>query len=170
MEIRYVLGSAKKLPFKDETFDAVTAFSAFHWFYDQKSVKEIKRVLKPGGLFFIAGRTGSKSWGEGYRNAIIKSIKRDIAYFIKSGSGYNPVSALKKGEFKSIKNKFWKRAEYYTLKNALEYVQSVSIWSSVPKNLRSKALKGVEQHFINIRKKLGAIQRDLTVQATAGIK
>jgi transposase len=27
--------------------------SAFHWFTDQKAVNEIKRILKPGGIFFI---------------------------------------------------------------------------------------------------------------------
>lgn len=165
---KYVVGSARKLPFPDNYFDAVTAFSAFHWFYDKKSGAEIKRVLKPGGLFFTAGRTGTKTWGQGYRNAIIKTIKREIAQFIKSE--YDPLKALKRSGFRDIKNKLWKKSELYTLPNALEYVQSVSIWESVPKHLRDKALKGVEDHFKKIHKKFGKIKRDLTVQVVAGTK
>src|SRR3989344_786630 len=50
--IRYIVAPTHKLPFRGKQFDIVTAFTAFHWFTDKKSVGEIKRVLKPGGLFF----------------------------------------------------------------------------------------------------------------------
>ena len=166
--IRYVLSSAHKLPFPAKTFDVVTAFSAFHWFDDRKSLEEIKRVLKPEGLFFIASRTGSRNWGDGYRNAIIRSIKRQVAQFAKTPS-YNPKKTLKTSGFKKVQSFSWKKFELYTFNNALEYVQSVSIWNSVPKGLRPKALEGVKEHFKKVLKKRGEIRRNLVANVVFGV-
>jgi ubiquinone/menaquinone biosynthesis C-methylase UbiE len=58
---KYVTGSAERIPFSNNTFDAVTAFAAFHWFDNKASLNEIKRVLKPGGIFFVVNKTGLKS-------------------------------------------------------------------------------------------------------------
>ncbi len=44
---------AEKLPFETNTFDIVYARQALHHFYDlEYGIKEIFRVLKPGGIFF----------------------------------------------------------------------------------------------------------------------
>ena len=163
----YVLAKAEKLPFKSQTFDIVTAFSALHWFDDKKSLLEIKRVLKPGGLFFVGGHTGSISWGK-YRNAIIEAIGQEIAQF--KSVKFNPKKLLIGSGFKKVKVRLWNKKEYYTLKNAIEYVQSVSIWQSVPRSLRQKALKGVEEYFKNILRNYGKIERKLIVKVVAGIK
>lgn len=43
------------LPFEDNTFDTVTAFETVYFWPDmEKSFSEVKRVLKPGGLFLIS--------------------------------------------------------------------------------------------------------------------
>jgi len=44
---------AEKLPFEDSYFDAVTAYSFLHHLEDYRPVlAEVKRVLKPGGIFY----------------------------------------------------------------------------------------------------------------------
>ena len=49
--IRYFACPAEELPFEDGTFDAVTAAQCF-WYFDRaKIIPEIRRVLKPGGVF-----------------------------------------------------------------------------------------------------------------------
>lgn len=53
LPITYVVAEAEKLPFIDSSFDVVTVGTAFHWFVNEKSIAEIKRVLKSNGLFFI---------------------------------------------------------------------------------------------------------------------
>jgi len=52
---KFYLASAEKLPFNNDKFDIVLVDSVFHHFMRYtKSLKEIKRVLKPGGrLCFI---------------------------------------------------------------------------------------------------------------------
>lgn len=42
-------GTAWKIPFEDQSLDAVIVGQAFHWFDDLPTLKEIHRVLKPGG-------------------------------------------------------------------------------------------------------------------------
>ncbi len=49
--IQFFACPAEELPFADGTFDAVTAAQCF-WYFDRaKIVPEIRRVLKPGGVF-----------------------------------------------------------------------------------------------------------------------
>lgn len=47
-------GMADRLPFDVDTFDAVTAFEAIHFWPDlEAAFTEVYRVLKPGGYFLI---------------------------------------------------------------------------------------------------------------------
>lgn len=166
---KYVMARADRLPFKDSTFDVLTAFSAFHWFDDKKSIAEIKRVLKPGGIFFIANKPGIRSWGQGYRRAIIKSIGRPIADFV-TAQNWEPKNILKNNGFQNVRVKQWKNAERYSLPRAVQYVQSVSVWNSVPKYLRARAVNGLWDYFIKIQKKFGKIERRYRVPVIVGTK
>jgi SAM-dependent methyltransferase len=40
---------AELLPFRDGAFDAASAASAFHWFDGARALRELHRVLRPGG-------------------------------------------------------------------------------------------------------------------------
>lgn len=52
--VEIILGSAVKMPYKDNSFDYVTCASSFHHHPDPvKSAKEMVRVLKPGGKLLI---------------------------------------------------------------------------------------------------------------------
>lgn len=49
--VNCIHGSAEKLPYKDNTFNkAICSEVLEHLFYPEKAVKEIHRVLKPGGF------------------------------------------------------------------------------------------------------------------------
>ena len=52
LPITYSVAEVELLPFEGESFDVVTVGTAFHWFVNSVAAAEIKRVLKPGGLFF----------------------------------------------------------------------------------------------------------------------
>ncbi|WP_342323694.1 methyltransferase domain-containing protein [Kosakonia sp. BYX6] len=52
--ISTVHGAAEKLPFTDDTFDVVISrYSAHHWHDVALALREVKRVLKPGGKFIL---------------------------------------------------------------------------------------------------------------------
>lgn len=53
--VEYVQSSGEKMPFDDETFDAVFTNGSLHeWSQPQKTFDEIWRLLKPGGRVFIS--------------------------------------------------------------------------------------------------------------------
>lgn len=49
--VQLVQGTAEKIPFPDNTFDAVTGSMFLHFTDIPKALTEIRRVLKPGGVF-----------------------------------------------------------------------------------------------------------------------
>ena len=53
--VTIVLGSANKLPYKDNSFEFVTCANSFHHHPDSiQSLEEMKRVLKPGGKVILS--------------------------------------------------------------------------------------------------------------------
>lgn len=47
-------GSVEALPFADNTFDKITTVESFYfWPNPQENLKEVRRVLKPGGTFLL---------------------------------------------------------------------------------------------------------------------
>jgi ubiquinone/menaquinone biosynthesis C-methylase UbiE len=52
--VEITLGSAGKIPYNDQTFDYVTCVYSFHHHPNQSlSIKEMARVLKPGGKLLV---------------------------------------------------------------------------------------------------------------------
>jgi len=49
----YQIGEAEALPFAAEIFDLITVGKAFHWFDQDRFLREAYRVLKPRGWLFI---------------------------------------------------------------------------------------------------------------------
>jgi SAM-dependent methyltransferase len=55
LEVKWQIVSAEKLPFEDESFDAVTSFSVIEHQNDKEmAIKEVARVLKPEGLLALS--------------------------------------------------------------------------------------------------------------------
>lgn len=49
----YICGQGESLPVKDNTFDLLTASSAFHWFDRKLFLSEADRVLRPSGVLAV---------------------------------------------------------------------------------------------------------------------
>jgi len=137
--ISYFVAPASKLPFREHQFDVITVFTAFHWFDDIKSVNEIKRVLKKGGIFIAVQKTLAKS--EDKRVEKLQRRQRVIMdrYFgLKSDAAKNHDAAgvLRKNGFVRITRRPFYFQEKYTLSQAMLRVKSMSNW-----NLLSDAKK-----------------------------
>ena len=54
VEIHCHLGTAEATGLKDQIADVVTAGQCWHWFDSKRALKEVRRILRPGGLLLIA--------------------------------------------------------------------------------------------------------------------
>lgn len=53
-QANYLISVAEFLPFKNETFDAITCLGSLEHFLDiPKAIKEMSRITKPDGIFYI---------------------------------------------------------------------------------------------------------------------
>ncbi len=52
--LNYHVGSLESLPFDDETFDGVFCYSVIYYTDVSRSIEELCRVLRPGGLIYIS--------------------------------------------------------------------------------------------------------------------
>ena len=90
-KIEMVLGDSENMPFKDNTFDAITvAFGVRNFENLKNGLKEILRILKPGGVFVILEtsvpiKTPYKQGYKFYTNNILPLIGRA---FSKDRSAY----------------------------------------------------------------------------------
>ncbi|MDR3284843.1 MAG: class I SAM-dependent methyltransferase [Treponema sp.] len=58
-------GSVSQIPWQDGEFDIVTAFETVYFWPDfVNDLREIRRTLKPGGLFFICNESFKSDDGE----------------------------------------------------------------------------------------------------------
>ncbi len=114
LPIEYVKGSAEKLPFKKEQFDIVISGAAFHWFAIPKAIKQIRRVIKPNGMYFVFWTqnidTGKPPIGADlYKKYGFKGIPkdlRDVEYvknlFIKTGFSKVTTAIIPYTEVKTV--------------------------------------------------------------------
>jgi ubiquinone/menaquinone biosynthesis C-methylase UbiE len=162
--LEYLVGRAENLPFNNAEFDAVTAFSAFHWFPNKKALSEVKRVLKSGKIFFVVNKNDAGDFKKGYKE-IVRSIIRQDLPAVKDG--YEPEKLLAERGFTDIKIKNFGTSEYFNFNQAIQYLQSINIWNLVPGNLKPKVLKLVEDYC---RQRLidGKIERKLNIKCVAG--
>jgi ubiquinone/menaquinone biosynthesis C-methylase UbiE len=97
-----VLLDSQRLPFPDSTFDVVTAYSVLHHIPDYLgAIREMIRLLRPGGLIYIDHEANPSAWGSDANLAAYKKL-------CKLGIGQHISMLVNTGEFFTFD--FWKCA------------------------------------------------------------
>ncbi len=71
--VEVIEASVEQLPFHDDTFDHITTVESFYFWPDpQENLKEVRRILKPGGRFFLIADIYGKA---GLDQAVLENIE-----------------------------------------------------------------------------------------------
>jgi SAM-dependent methyltransferase len=132
----YCVAYTEKLPFSDAVFDAITAFGAFHWFMNDESMSEIRRVLKPKGLVAVINK-GDTPDGPIAKSRTILATYHHGSYHSKK-ENYDPVAFLTKHGLTATLQEVDTR-ELYTRPQFLSTVMSMAPWNHVPEDSRHDA-------------------------------
>lgn len=169
-DIKYTLGSVEKMPYEDESYDIVTAFTSFHWFDNERAAREIMRVLKPGGLFFAALKDsisvgGSKESTDEYVSILKKYVGEDY----KSAKDYAPDELLRASGFERIEDRAFPYNEYHTVEESLTLMKSLSFWNLVKDNERESYLSELRDFFQSHLTE-GKVVRNREIEVISGYK
>jgi SAM-dependent methyltransferase len=75
----YVVASAHQAPLATGTADLVTVAQALHWFIGEPFYAEVRRVLRPGGVF--------AAWTYGLPHFVSEQLERSVHRFIDDRLG-----------------------------------------------------------------------------------
>ncbi len=163
-EIAYLTAPTESLPFLDTSFEAVTAFSSFHWFANGVAVSEIARILVPQGSFLAVNKDDTSKFRVGYRACIAKFARGELPDIKEK---YFPAKMFLDAGFNTVTESSIDVCEQYTLDGMLRYLHSVSLWNLVPSELKGAASEALRdycsQHLVD-----GLIERKITIRVTLG--
>lgn len=164
-DIPYAVAQTRDLPFGDNYFDGVTAFSAFHWFADGASVAEVKRVLKPEGGFFVVNKNESGTFKEGYKEILRRYMSLELP---DAKQGYEPEAVLCANGLRHVGKQRFPSSEVLSPDEALAHVQSVSWWEFVDD--KGQATEEVARYIDQSLNDSGQVERHLNTTVIFGIK
>ncbi len=79
--LQIVQGDSERLPFADDTFDAVTCSHSFHHYpHQERVVREMHRVLRPGGRLVIVDGDRDRLWGRLVFNVIVVMLEGAVKH------------------------------------------------------------------------------------------
>ncbi len=140
----YIQSEAGSLPFSDATFDLVTAFTAFHWFCDDASVREITRVLTNEGIFCTVQPEHTAPFAKDYRRIINKRYPGRTApqYSTRDFS-----EAITSAGLRIVRTEVVSVTHIYPLEEFLTLVQSYSTWNQVPDAGQNDMVDMLRSHY-----------------------
>jgi ubiquinone/menaquinone biosynthesis C-methylase UbiE len=134
--IRYAIGRAEAIPFKDAAFDGVTSFCGYHWFDPARAVPEMMRVLRSGGRIAIVNMSGRDGFYDDYRALVAQFVPGVLPDHRKN---YNPRRDFEAHGLRILAEHGESVSDTNTADELFQALQSVSVWNLIPEDLLAQA-------------------------------
>lgn len=130
-----LLGTAEEIPLADNSVDAVLVAQAWHWFDPERAVKEVSRVLRPGGRLGLVWNTRDERLGW------VKDLGRII------GPEHDPFTneVTLAEPFGEIERHQVEWTSYLTPQALIDLVASRSYCITSPEQVRTRTLEQVRE-------------------------
>lgn len=165
--VSYCLGSAENIPFNEDTYDVVTAFSAFHWFDIPRALVESERVLKNRGLLAVINKNAKDSTERSFRKIVQKFCKSELP---NAKASFSPRDQILGGLFCEVSEKRIVVEEELKFQQAMMYYQSKSLWNLIPSSERASATNELRDWLLKRCRPGGSVSRVIEVVAILGEK
>ncbi|OLP01658.1 SAM-dependent methyltransferase [Mycolicibacterium porcinum] len=130
-----LLGTAEEIPLADNSVDAVLVAQAWHWFDPERAVKEVSRVLRPGGRLGLVWNTRDERLGW------VKDLGRII------GPEHDPFTneVTLAEPFSGVERHQVEWTSYLTPQALIDLVASRSYCITSPEQVRTRTLEQVRE-------------------------
>jgi SAM-dependent methyltransferase len=128
-----LLGTAEEIPLPDNSVDAVLVAQAWHWFDTERAVKEVARVLRPGGRLGLVWNARDERLGW------VKDLGRIIGH---EDARFNEKTTLPES-FTDVQRNQVEWTSYLTPQALIDLVASRSYCITSPERVRTQTLDRV---------------------------
>jgi SAM-dependent methyltransferase len=138
-----VEGSAEAIPLDDGSADAVLAGSSLHWFELEPALREIQRVLRPGGRFGFG-------WNHrDVRNPAIARMSETISAARPEGTGWRgrdwAREVTEAGLFRDVEHELFEHVLELPRETLDDHLLSYATFASLPDAERTKVSTAVAE-------------------------
>jgi SAM-dependent methyltransferase len=130
-----LLGTAEEIPLPDDSVDAVLVAQAWHWFDTERAVKEVARVLRPGGRLGLVWNARDERLGW------VKELGRIIGH---EDAHFNDKTTLP-DVFTDVEHHKVEWTNYLTPQALIDLVASRSYCITSPEKVRTRTLDRVRE-------------------------
>ncbi|CAN3127600.1 class I SAM-dependent methyltransferase [Mycobacterium sp. smrl_JER01] len=130
-----LLGTAEEIPLPDNSVDAVLVAQAWHWFDPVRAVKEVTRVLRPGGRLGLVWNNRDERLG--WVKELGEIIGHEVDPFTQSVTLPEPFAGVERHQVE------W--TSYLTPQALIDLVASRSYCITSPEQVRVRTLDRVRE-------------------------
>jgi SAM-dependent methyltransferase len=136
-------GTAERLPLRSRSADAVTVGQGFHWFSHDAALREIARVLRPGGLLLLVWneRDTTAPWVEAMSRITHAHDPGDATAYVKLDDWAPVIDAC--GLFGPVTKQAFPFTHPATKQTFVERALSVSYIASASDEVRAQVARDI---------------------------